>query len=187
MNWDISHISGAVVTHSHNDHSKSVKAFKGMGIPVWLPYEEPKKYKKMGNFDVYSFDVPHSVPCFGFYIMHRDTHFEMLYATDYEYIKYRFNSYAIDTFLIECNHISELVDKAADNYEHIHLGHSDLETVKSFVASSKTVALSNIILCHLSSVNADASRMTEEIKSLVGDTVNVTAASPGREVVLVEQ
>ena len=34
LNFDLSKVVGCIVTHSHKDHSLSVKDFENMGIPV---------------------------------------------------------------------------------------------------------------------------------------------------------
>ena len=42
LNWNISCVVGAVCTHHHADHAKSVKDLEQMGISVFKPYESPK-------------------------------------------------------------------------------------------------------------------------------------------------
>ena len=40
INFRTSDIAGAVVTHEHSDHSKSLKDFENMGVKVFKPYAE---------------------------------------------------------------------------------------------------------------------------------------------------
>lgn len=42
LNWNVSCVVGAVCTHHHTDHAKSVKDLEQMGIPVLKPYESSK-------------------------------------------------------------------------------------------------------------------------------------------------
>ena len=42
LNWNISCVVGAVCTHHHADHAKSVKDLEQMGISVFKPYESSK-------------------------------------------------------------------------------------------------------------------------------------------------
>ena len=42
LNWNVKDVVGVVCTHKHLDHSKSVKDFEAMGIPVFAPYRSLK-------------------------------------------------------------------------------------------------------------------------------------------------
>ena len=42
LDWDISKVVGVLCTHIHSDHSKSVKDFENMGIPVFKPFDKTK-------------------------------------------------------------------------------------------------------------------------------------------------
>ena len=50
LDWNIRNVVGCIVSHVHSDHSKSVKDFKAMGIPVFAPYISEKPMK-IGNED----------------------------------------------------------------------------------------------------------------------------------------
>ena len=53
-----------------------------------------------------------------------------------------------------------------------------------FIKRNKTPDLRNIILCHLSSENADPETMQKEVQSVAGKWVNVAVAHAGDEYVL---
>lgn len=86
----------------------------------------------------------------------------------------------INTWLIECNHSIEIEEFEEDgNFEHVLRGHSSLETVKQLVEVNMTDSLQDIILCHVSSRNADEGQILREITAIVPETVNVTIAKKG--------
>lgn len=64
-------------------------------------------------------------------------------------------------------------------FRHVMLGHSSLSTVKDFIEKSKTSALKTVILCHLSSTNADPEEMYRQIKMVVGKKTKVYIAEKG--------
>lgn len=189
LNFDLSKVVGCVVTHSHKDHSKSANDLKNMGIKVWQPYltqTETYKVQKedFGNFWVRSFDVPHDgVPCCGFIIQHMFDKGRLLYATDFEYIKYSFKKIGVQHLLIECNYQNEYVDNSAENKNHVLRGHAELQTtigiIKDNIDSLKTV-----ILCHLSQENSNPEECVAKVREVVGSGVYVDYARKGFEIEL---
>ena len=152
-----------------------------IGKPERIPFE-------VGSFRIIPFYLPHTtrdkdtgalIPCpnFGYLIQCGDE--KLLYLTDFEFCKYVFKSQRINYMVLECNHMDNLMDSSSANYVHSIKGHSSLSVVKSFVEVNKTPDLRNIILCHLSSENADPETMQKEIQSVAGKWVNVAVAKPG--------
>ena len=100
IDWKISNVVGAVISHGHKDHSLSVEDFKAMGIPILAPYlGDSCKSMNMGEFTVKPFDLTtidgswthtnaNGEPCpiYGFLITHKEMG-KMLYITDCEVIK----------------------------------------------------------------------------------------------------
>lgn len=80
--------------------------------------------------------------------------------------------------------MDNLMDSSSANYIHALKGHSSLSVVKSFAEVNKTPDLRNIILCHLSSENADPETMQKEIQSVAGKWVKVDVAKVGMTVEL---
>lgn len=195
IDFRISDVVGAVVTHCHKDHSKSVDDFVKSGISVYKPYViEKNVYINRNGFIVKSFDLTdikrrwkHSnadgteCPCYGFMIEHYEMG-RMLYITDTEFVKWRFSN--INHILISCNYIKEnLSDVNNPKFRHVINGHMELETVKQFIKSNNSSSLQNVILCHLSNSNADSERMVAEIQK-VANKANVCVAEQGIEVEL---
>ena len=189
IDFRISNVVGAVVTHSHLDHSKAVKDFENMGISVFKPYDETKACPlkiRYGSFGVQAFKVPHDgVPCYGFYITvggHR-----ILYATDFEYLPCSFKNVRLTDMIVECNHQKELVDKEQAKYPHQIKGHCSLDTlIEKVIKENMTSALRTVILCHLSGDSCNAEECLAEVQKVVGDGVSVVVAHKGLEVELKE-
>lgn len=155
-----------------------------MGIRVWQPYLEDNKIQRMyfGGFMVRSFDVPHdNEPCVG-YIIECSNGYKVLYATDYEYIKYSFKGMKINHLLIEANYQKELVDTGAENRNHVLRGHAELQTTLGVIKDNLSNALQTVILCHLSRENAHPKEMLAEVKKVANCEVYV--AEKGIEVEL---
>ena len=180
-----------------DDHSRSLKDFKSMGIPVFAPYEkfEPHFYTKIyGEFDVKDFPLTTTdnrwthtnadgseCPCYGFLITHPEMG-RMLYVTDTNLIKWKFKG--INHILLGTNYDKDLVN--VDNQSkanHVFRGHLSIDTACEFVKSNNSKDLKNVIMCHLSSENADSDSFIEKMKK-VAKNANVDVAEPNKEWVL---
>lgn len=189
LNWNIRNVVGCIVSHAHLDHSKSVKDFEAMGIPVFAPYRSLKPmiigdYKlKVQAFDLTTVDGrwTHTnadgseCPCYGFLITHPEMG-KMLYITDTELIKWRFKD--INHILLGVNYDKDLVDKDNDpKTRHVFRGHLSIDTACDFVKANYSDSLQNVIMCHLSSENADRDSFIEKMKKVAcGANVDVAVA-----------
>lgn len=151
---------------------RSVRISEWIVTPFYLPHTTRDK------------DTGALIPCpnFGYLIQSGDE--KLLYMTDWEYCSYIFKRQRINYMVLECNHMDNLMDSGSANYIHAIKGHSSLSVVKSFVEVNKTPDLRNIILCHLSSENADPETMQKEVQSVAGKWVSVSVAKAGFEVEL---
>lgn len=188
LEWNIKKVSGAVVTHRHMDHSKSVEDLRRMGIRVVAPYEfgsVKSMHFELDGFDIQAFDVPHN-GCWnnGFLIKTPlPDEQKLLYMTDLEYCPYSFKKQRVDHMLIECNYIKEMVDSDLPNYAHKVKGHCELETTKGIVQANVTDSLSNVILCHLGRDTCEEDKVIEEVKNII-PRANVDVAKGGKEWIL---
>lgn len=197
LDWNIRNVVGCIVSHVHSDHSKSLNDFKSMGIPVFAPYEkfEPHFYTKIyGEFDVKDFPLTTTdnrwthtnadgseCPCYGFLITHPEMG-RMLYVTDTNLIKWKFKG--INHILLGTNYDKDLVN--VDNQSkanHVFRGHLSIDTACEFVKANYSDSLQNVIMCHLSSENADSDSFIEKMKK-VAKNANVDVAEPNKEWVL---
>lgn len=184
IDFNVSDVVGAVVSHGHGDHAKAVKDFENMGIPVFKPFDETKACPlkiRYGSFSIQAFKVPHDgVPCYGFYIT-VDGH-RILYATDFEYLPCSFKNVRLTDMIVECNHQTELVDKGQAKYPHQIKGHCSLDTlIEKVIKENMTSDLRTIVLGHLSGDSANPEECLSEVQSVAGDGVKCVCAATGND------
>ena len=192
IDWKISNVVGAVISHGHKDHSLSVKDFKSIGIPIIAPYlGDSCKSMNIGGFTVKPFDLTtidgswthtnaNGEPCpiFGFLITHKEMG-RMLYITDCNLIKWRFRD--INHILLGVNYDKDLIDNEdSAKVNHVYRGHMSIDTACDFVKANNSKDLQNVIMCHLSKNNADKDLFIEKMKKTVPN-VNVDVAEPEKE------
>ena len=194
LNWNVKDVVGVLCTHKHLDHSKSVKDFEDMGIPVFAPYRSLKPmiigdYRlKIQAFDLTTIDGnwthtdANGEPCpiFGFLITHKEMG-RMLYITDCEVIKWKFKG--INHILLGVNYDKDLVDTDNPKANHVFRGHLSIDTACDFVKANYSDSLQNVIMCHLSSENADKDSFVAKMKNAVNGA-NVDVAEQGKSWIL---
>lgn len=210
IDYQISNVVGCIASHAHQDHLKEYKKVLENWIPIYTNDETAegfeivtgelmkgvpeKKWFQCGEFSIMSFYVPHTtkdkdtgkiIPCpnFGYLVQHEEMG-RLLYMTDLEYCPYSFKNLRVQHLLIECNYITELADREAENYRHRLQGHCSLDTCKGIVEANKTPDLRTVTLIHLSDMACDPDMVLKEIKSVAGDRVEVNVAVPGLAVEL---
>lgn len=176
LDWNIKDVVGVLCTHKHLDHSKSVKDFRQMGIPVFKPYENTETFvKKYSGFKIQAFDLTtidgkwthtdadgEPCACYGFLVEHKEMG-RMLYITDTALIKWRFKN--INHILIGVNYDKDMIYPDNEGKKnHIFGGHMEIDTVCEFVKANNSDSLHNVIMCHLSADNADSDKFIERMK-----------------------
>ena len=191
LNWNIMGIQGAACTHCHSDHSLSLVELRNIGIDVFHPsVDQNVGVVNFGSFRVQSFDLTtldgrwtHTnadgteCPCCGFLITHKEMG-RMLYITDTNLIKWRFKS--INHILLGVNYDKDLIDNEdSAKVNHVYRGHMSIDTACDFVKANYSDSLQNVIMCHLSSENADSESFIEKMKK-VAKNANVDVAVAGK-------
>ena len=182
LNFNVRKIVGVVMSHSHGDHSKFVSEYGKAGIPVFKPYNEEIACPlsvKYGRFGIKAFRLVHDVPCYGFYMQHPDIG-TLVYASDTEYIKYRFKN--LNHILVEANYSDDLIEHEAVNREHVLRGHMSLQTALDFISTNDNPALRNVVLLHLSDNNANSAQFLQKTKETVKYGADCYIAEKGLEV-----
>lgn len=193
LDWNIKDVVGVLCTHQHSDHNKSLKDFINMGIPVFAPYLSLESMKMETEFNIRMFDLTtidgswthtnaDGTPCpiYGFLITHREMG-RMLYITDCELIKWKFRD--INHILLGVNYDKDLVDTDNPKANHVFRGHLSIDTACDFVKANDSDSLQNVIMCHLSSENADKDIFIEKMKNAVNGA-NVDVAEQGKSWIL---
>lgn len=196
LDWNIKNVVGCIVTHQHRDHSKSVEDLIKIGIPVFRPYKPLIMNQFLSNsyFTVRIFDLTTSdnkwihtnsdgseCPCYGFLIEHPEMG-KMIYITDCEFVKWRFNG--INHILLGVDYDKSMVDmNNPAKASHVLRGHMSIDTACDFVKANYSDSLQNVIMCHLSSENADKDSFIAKMKNAVNGA-NVDVAEQGKSWIL---
>lgn len=193
LNWNVKDVVGVLCTHKHLDHSKSLDNLKKMSMPVFAPYQRSYNKKNYGGFTIYPFPLQtldgnwthtdaNGEPCpiYGFLITHKEMG-RMLYITDCELIKWKFND--INHVLLGVNYDKDLVDTDNPKANHVFRGHLSIDTACDFVNANDSDSLQNVIMCHLSSENADKDSFIAKMKNAVNGA-NVDVAEQGKSWIL---
>lgn len=178
LGFDLSKIVGALCSHSHLDHSKSVEDFRKSGIAVvdW----QSKGAHRLGNFTAQPFELVHDVPCVGFYITHPDLG-SMVYASDTEYVKWKFK--AVNHILAEANHDIDMLDIGTIKDNRSIQTHMSLQTCLGFIKANESPSLQSVTLCHLSETTIDPDLAYERASSEF-PYAHIHIAEKGTEIML---
>lgn len=197
VDFNIRAIVGAVVTHTHIDHSKSLAALRRIGIDVATPYENQNH--KLINYHFCNYNVTaipmddvkktkwqhtntdgSECPIFGYVIQHPELHGLLLYITDCCYVKYNFQN--VGNIILGVDYQNDLLDLDGEKTQHQLQGHMSIATAKMFVQVNSSDMLQNVIIGHLSEDCADKEYFINEIKSVTNS--NVLATYRGMEIEL---
>lgn len=198
LDWDLRRISGVCCSHVHSDHSKSVKDFRNIGVPMFLPYEtEIKKPQKMqmGDFSVTALPMldkemqtwQHTngdgteCPCYAF-LIEADGQ-RIFYVTDTKLCVWNLRKMKLTHMMIGLNYEQDMLDSEEYKTYHKLTGHLGLETVKNIVEANRTDDLASVILCHLGHDSVDVDKCIGEVKKVAGDA-DVSVASSGKNWIL---
>lgn len=195
VNFNISKISGCLVTHEHGDHAKSINEVMAAGINTYATAGtfsnsvkkqshrqkviSQKGHFQVGNFQVISFPTIHDVaePC-GFLINHNDCG-TVLFLTDTVYSGFTFKG--LNNIIVEANYDQDIIDeKLGDKKflrDRIYNSHMSLETCMEFLEANDLSAVNNIVLIHLSDSNSHEINFAKKVSAITGKTV--TAANNG--------
>ena len=197
LDFSLEKVVGCLVTHEHNDHSKSMADVMSLGIDLYATEHtlkakgqemniraiaiKPKRPFVVGQFKILPFDVKHDVPCVGFLIEHKECG-RTLFITDTYYCKYTFVN--LNNIIIEANYSKKIIDQkfGPDSGKEflrnrILKSHFSLENCKDMLSVNDLSKVNNIVLIHLSDSNSDEKMFVQEVKDLTGK--NVCAAFNG--------
>lgn len=196
VDFDISRIAGAIVSHEHGDHAKFVSKFLDARVPVYmsagtmhkviqgnatgfLPFMiEAGSATNIGSFQILPFNVQHdAAEPLGFLINHPEIGIT-LFATDTYFLMYNFSG--LNNILLECNYSLEILDA---NIEAGKLpkalrdrtieSHCSLDTCREILLSNDLTNVNNIVLIHLSPGNSNAEQFKKHIENATGKTVYI--------------
>jgi len=194
LQFQLSKISGCLISHEHLDHSKAAKdlakrgielysstgAFKAIGIDGHrVNIIKSLQSFTIGSFKILPFDVQHDAnEPLGFLIESMGTDERLLFFTDTFYLKYTFEN--IDYIMAECNYSAEIIGenvkagKITESHKNRVLkSHMSLETLIELIKVTGTERLKKIYLIHMSDGNSDEALFKRKIQELTGVEVEV--------------
>ncbi len=203
LKFNLSRVVGVLISHEHNDHSKSIREVMQAGINVYcspgtagaiglsshrLITVSPLQQFTVGDFIILPFPVEHDcAEPYGYLIYCRSTGEKLLFATDTYYIRHRFSG--LNYIMVECNHCGDVLKEhvaegtmAVPRKNRLLESHFSLEHCKEFLQANVTTDTRKIVLLHLSDDNSDAERMVREITDLTG--IDTEVADPGKVIEL---
>jgi phosphoribosyl 1,2-cyclic phosphodiesterase len=174
--FQLSSISGSLISHSHGDHSKSAQAVMFAGVDLYCSQDtaselnlegyrlhiiQPLCEFKIGTFVIKPFPIHHDVTNFGYRLRSTYTKESLMFITDTYYTDY--TDEGLTHLMIEANYsesaLAEAIEDGRTNEELRHRlrkSHMSIETtVKAIEANNKQHTLKQIYLLHLSANNSD--------------------------------
>lgn len=188
IDYQVDKVTCALISHEHKDHSLSEKKLINMGIPTYTPYKNTvnKRQKtRIDDFVIESFPIPHNgVENRGFIITVEGQ--KICYMCDLEYNPYNFKDMRINTLIVECNYISELVNPDLPNLEHKVIGHCSLDTTIGIIDNCKK-HLRKVVLVHMSKGETFNKELAmQRIKEKIPSYIDVEFAAPNKVIDLSE-
>ena len=194
LNYDISNIVGAIISHEHGDHSKYIGTLIKSGINVYAHKTVFEKKNivnslanditnlipfEVGNFHITPMEVIHdkTVVCFAFVIKHKDLG-SLLFITDSLYFPTKYDKFitGCTTVMIEANYSDELIDQNVISgkihetqrqrvmFTHMEICNT-IQVVKRLILKNP---IRNIILLHLSDDNASPKLFYTMMQKAIG-------------------
>ena len=197
ISFNLIQLSGCLVTHEHQDHSKAAKDLlkhsvtvytskgtaRALGIDDHWNYKAATEMLEQRVDSAWTF-VPlraehDAAEPYMYLIKSRFAEAHILFATDTYFIRYKMPE-TLTHILLEANYSMDQLNiniadgevDAARKKRILH-SHMNLETAKDFFRENKFPDLEAVYLIHLSRNNSDENRFVKEIEEITG--VPVTA------------
>ncbi len=196
LDFNLTKLVGCIMTHEHQDHSKSTKDLISAGIEVFstkgtfdalnIEHHNARPLKRidefqLGGFRIKNFDVKHDAAApSGFLIQHKECG-TVLFLTDTYYCPYTFPG--LNNIIIEANYSMEIIQKKL--YDKAFLknrvlqSHMNLDTCIKTLQANDLSQVNNIVLIHLSDSNSNEKTFQEKVSNAT--SANVTVASNGMD------
>lgn len=195
IDYNLSIVKAALVSHRHGDHSKFIRQYCDAGINILAGGEtlehvdmlndyrirmiRHKTKLKAGGFFIKFVEVQHDAECYGFMIRHKDFG-RLLFLTDTYLVPYRLDGF--EYICVDCNYSKEILDRNVEdgrvpNYlrRRLKYSHLDIETVVRILGKSDLSAARKIVLLHLSDKNSDELEFMSAVVQETGKPTYVAA------------
>ena len=192
LNFDLSKVRFACALHEHFDHSKYVKQYLSLAIPVYMNIETAKvhniqdnhfckifenlKQFKIGEYTLLMFPLQHDVPCSGMLISHKGIG-KLLYISDTFYCRYTFLD--LNYILIESNYDTNILEANIEKGLHpsharrIFQSHLEISQTIETLKANDLSQVRAIILLHLSDGNSNSQQFKDRVQRATGKITHV--------------
>lgn len=179
LNYEIDKVVGALCSHHHSDHSKSIPNALKYGLNVFSNQDVADKFKgvkalqakkkyKIGNFFVMPLEVEHNVPNFAYIIEHEEIG-KLVFCTDA--VRFSYKIKGLNHLLLEANYSNDIViDHIMNGYEirSQNQYHMELEDTIECIKNNMSSELNNVVLVHLSETQSDEQMFIEKVHAEFG-------------------
>jgi phosphoribosyl 1,2-cyclic phosphodiesterase len=186
LNYTLSEVDGALITHGHMDHCAGVPGLIKAGVDCYMTLDtarilnlkpshrlniiEPLKQFKVAGWTVLPFTTQHDCPgSVGFLITDGDE--KMLFCTDTYYIHHRFKG--LNIIAVECNWSKKTIDLdlSPERKQRLYRSHFSLENVIKFMQANDLSQVREIWTIHISDGNGSPEYFKTEIQKATGKPV----------------
>lgn len=163
-------LNAVLISHVHQDHSKSLKQFQRIGINciTWQNVKDGGLIE-LEHWKILPMKLIHNAPCFGFLIYSKVENKKIAYITDTTYIPKIGKN--IDCLILDTNYSQQIVDRLLASGVQVGIGyrnHLSLEQVKEYL-ESLNYKIPNFVAYHISNSGLNNVEMIEKtLTSLVG-------------------
>lgn len=192
LNWRLSGVTAALVSHHHGDHAGYVRDYSRAGIRILAPGEviaenasmpfsrvlEPNHGYVLGEYRVRTLPMTHAnndgtaCECFGYIIEHPEMG-RTLFATDTIALPCAIRG--LHHIMIEANYDDDILDRnieagivAGNERNRLRLSHMEIKTVERMIRALDMTDVVDVILLHLSDRNADRKDFQQRIANVSG-------------------
>lgn len=198
LDFNLSTVSGCLVSHHHQDHCKAVREVMKAGVDVFtsqgtidaldltghrVKLIEAKKQFEIGTWTIVPFETIHynnpDERCegsLGFLLVSGKE--KIMFCTDSAYIPHKFNG--LTRIMIESNYCPDILERNIESgavsvaqKNRLLFSHMSLPTVMAFLEDNDLSKLQQIFLMHLSAGNSNSAEMKRAVMAATG--VPVTA------------
>lgn len=165
-------INCVLVSHMHNDHSKSLEKFKNFYVEVITPSKmEDGKIITINNWKILPMKLSHNVECFGFLIYNIIEKKKVAYITDTNYIP---KLGAVDILICDCNYDEDIVNEKIELGEKIrtkYYNHCSIQYVKEYLLAMENKP-KTFVAYHLSNSNLiNICKLEELLRPIVDNLI----------------
>lgn len=191
LDFRLSEIAGALISHEHMDHAKAVPDLAKRGILIFGPPEvakacacpsilsgPPLRRFTLDTWSIAPFQVEHDVTCYGYLLDSKQTGDRLVYITDAAAVPYTFGQ--VNYMMIEANYSLHILSRRATGgaikdglAARIAQSHMDIDGAVDILRGLDPRALKQVWLLHLSDGNSDAEAFRRMAQRATGAEVYI--------------